>query len=96
MLLIYCDNIDQYILSTELVTRYQKLGMPVKSHCRHIELFNYGEVINKPELYVSCPFYPNSSFEGDDYRLEYLVAGKDFEFSRKLVFRVPHHLNIGK
>ncbi|XP_012278230.1 uncharacterized protein LOC105698504 isoform X2 [Orussus abietinus] len=74
----------------KLITRYQDINAEGTSVCRHIHL--YGNVTHQrpSELFVSCPF-SDDSFEGASYRLEYLVVGKCYEFSRKLVFNVPIH-----
>ncbi|XP_057325549.1 uncharacterized protein LOC130667741 isoform X1 [Microplitis mediator] len=75
-----------------MTTRYQELGAR-KSYCRHIQLRGLKEINKLPNLFISCPF-SNSSFEGIPYRLEYLIAGDNYEYSKKLVFQVPDHLSI--
>lgn len=77
-----------------MTTRYQELGAQ-KSYCRHIQLRGLKEINKLPNLFISCPF-SNSSFEGIPYRLEYLIAGDNYEYSKKLVFQVPDHLSIGE
>ncbi|XP_034952250.1 uncharacterized protein [Chelonus insularis] len=82
-------NTDFY----KLTTRYQDIGNPKQSHCRYFQLSGHNETVELPELFVSCIF-SNSSFEGQPYRLEYLISGDSYEYSRKFVFKVPHHLSI--
>ncbi|XP_001604511.1 uncharacterized protein LOC100120917 isoform X1 [Nasonia vitripennis] len=76
-----------------LTMRYQTLGDEKTSACRNVRF--YGNASNLPlqDFFVSCPFY-NSSFENSPYRLEYLVSGPNYEYSRKLVFIVPNHIFI--
>lgn len=78
-----------------LTTRYQTLGDEETSACRNVRF--YSNVSNLPlqDFFVSCPF-SNSSFENSPYRLEYLVSGPNYEYSRKLVFIVPNHIFIGE
>ncbi|CAG5094910.1 Protein of unknown function [Cotesia congregata] len=75
-----------------MTTRYQELGAQ-KSYCRHIQLGDLKEANELPNLFISCPF-SNSSFEGVPYRLEYLITGNNYEYSKKFVFQVPDHLSI--
>lgn len=65
------------------------------SVCTQIDLNgNTTDAVPK-RFFLSCPF-TNQSFEGSPYRLEYSVSGKSFEYSKKLVFMIPHHESIGK
>ncbi|KAK0179883.1 hypothetical protein PV327_005594 [Microctonus hyperodae] len=78
-----------------LITRYQDVDPKnsENSHCRHIKLFDFEYSTVTPEIFISCPF-SNFSFEGVAYRLEYLIGGKNYEYSRKFIFKVPYHLSI--
>ncbi|XP_011500596.1 PREDICTED: uncharacterized protein LOC105364382 isoform X2 [Ceratosolen solmsi marchali] len=73
-----------------LITRYQNLGDEETSSCHRVKF--YGNVTTYPlkEFHLSCPF-SNNSFENNPYRLEYLISGDNYEYSRKLVFIVPNH-----
>ncbi|XP_023247431.1 uncharacterized protein LOC106635760 isoform X2 [Copidosoma floridanum] len=76
----------------KLVTRYQSLGGE-ESACRHVEFSRKLHTEAPNFFYVSCPF-SNRSFENSQYRLEYLISSKNYEYSRKLVFIVPNHRYI--
>lgn len=73
-----------------LTTRYQSLMNERLSMCTHIALHGNTTDLVPNKFFISCPF-TNQSFEGSPYRLEYSASGKRFEYSKKLVFNVPHH-----
>ncbi|CAK9812967.1 hypothetical protein ANTQUA_LOCUS7476 [Anthophora quadrimaculata] len=77
-----------------LVTRYQNLLNESESACRYVKL--YGNETHPPpkELYVSCPF-SNESYESIPYRLDYLVTGERYNYSKRYIFNVPVHRFIG-
>ncbi|XP_047362061.1 uncharacterized protein LOC124953971 isoform X1 [Vespa velutina] len=76
-----------------LTTRYQSLMDENISVCTHIALHGNTTDSVPNRFILSCPF-TNQSFEGSPYRLEYSVSGKRFEYSKKLVFIIPHHESI--
>ncbi|KAJ8680618.1 hypothetical protein QAD02_016405 [Eretmocerus hayati] len=78
-----------------LITRYQSLGDEDTSACRHVEFFKNSSMAPLKDFFVSCPF-SNNSFENAPYRLEYLISGDNYEYSRKFVFIVPNHRSIDK
>ncbi|XP_017789355.1 PREDICTED: uncharacterized protein LOC108571752 isoform X2 [Habropoda laboriosa] len=73
-----------------LVTRYQNLLNESESACRYVKL--YGNETHPPpdEFYVSCPF-SNESYESIPYRLDYLVTGERYNYSKRYIFNVPIH-----
>lgn len=77
-----------------LITRYQNLGDKKSSHCRDNRFYDFDKFENGRDIFVACPF-SNSSFEAVDYRLEYLIIGHYYEYSRQLIFTVPNHSSIG-
>ncbi|KAK2581249.1 hypothetical protein KPH14_008039 [Odynerus spinipes] len=76
-----------------LTTRYQSLMDEHISMCSHIALHRNTTDLVPNKFFISCPF-TNQSFENSPYRLEYSVSGKRFEYSKKLVFIIPHHESI--
>lgn len=78
-----------------LVTRYQSLLDENEAACRYIELYGNETVPAPKELYVSCPF-SDESYESVPYRLDYLVTGEKYKYSKRYVFNVPVHKVIGE
>ncbi|OAD57020.1 hypothetical protein WN48_02819 [Eufriesea mexicana] len=78
-----------------LVTRYQSLLDENEAACRYIELYGNATVPTPKELYVSCPF-ADESYESVPYRLDYLVTGEKYKYSKRYVFNVPVHKFIGE
>ncbi|XP_076228523.1 uncharacterized protein LOC116432018 [Nomia melanderi] len=76
-----------------LIARYQNLLNSNQSHCRRIKF--YGNATNPaPEqLYVSCPF-SNDSYESFPYRLDLLVTGDTYSYSKQYIFNVPRQESI--
>ena len=88
--------ISKFNLVPGLITRYQDSGDNRHVACREIEIYRKDSNVSFPELFVSCPFAEETEIEGITYRLEYLVVGSSYEYSKKLVFIVPRHTFIGK
>lgn len=80
---------------TGLITRYQNLLNSNQSHCRRVGL--YGNATNPApkQLYVSCPF-SNDSYESFPYRLDILITGGTYSYSKQYIFNVPRQELIGK
>lgn len=78
-----------------LVTRYQSLLNENESICRYVEVHGNETDPAPKELYVSCPF-SDESYESVPYRLEYLVTGEKYKYSKRYVFNVPVHRFIGE
>ncbi|XP_058807442.1 uncharacterized protein LOC131673451 [Phymastichus coffea] len=83
------DNVN----FNRLTTRYQSLGDEETSVCRHVHFYRNQTNYRFKDFFVACPFY-NNSYENNTYRLEYLISGDNYEYSRKLVFVVPDHKSI--
>ncbi|KAI4486498.1 PREDICTED: uncharacterized protein LOC106791229 isoform X1 [Polistes canadensis] len=76
-----------------LTTRYQSLMDENISTCTHIAFYGNTTDSVPNKFFLSCPF-TNQSYEGSPYRLEYFVSRKTLEYSKKLVFIIPHHESI--
>ncbi|XP_043274478.1 uncharacterized protein [Venturia canescens] len=81
------------IAFNRLIARYQDASNYRHADCFEIDIHPKNEETLFPEIFFSCPF-AEETFEATPYRLQYLVVGKDFEYSRKLVFVVPRHMEI--
>lgn len=73
-----------------LTTRYQEIANENENVCRHIELYGNSSHPAPKDLYVSCPFN-DMTYEGTSYRLECLVIGKNYAYTKKYIFYVPQH-----
>ncbi|XP_053987508.1 uncharacterized protein LOC128880941 [Hylaeus volcanicus] len=73
-----------------LTTIYRSLLDENELACRRIDLYGNQTDPAPKELYVSCPF-SNDSYESLPYRLDYLVTGKTYNYSKQYIFNVPVH-----
>ncbi|GAB1866897.1 SEFIR domain-containing protein [Camponotus japonicus] len=73
-----------------LTIRYQNIANENENACRYVELYGNATHPAPKELYVSCPF-SDATYEGSPYRLEYLMIGENFVYSKKYIFYVPQH-----
>nr|XP_012216261.1 PREDICTED: uncharacterized protein LOC105668447 isoform X1 [Linepithema humile] len=101
-LYVYVTNFEEQIKATafnlsisdisfnSLTMRYQEIANKNENACRHIELYGNSSHPAPKDLYVSCPFN-DATYEGASYRLECLVIGKNYVYTKKYIFYVPWH-----
>ncbi|XP_076653491.1 uncharacterized protein LOC143359449 isoform X2 [Halictus rubicundus] len=73
-----------------LITRYQNLNHSNESACRHVKFYGNETHPSPKELYVSCPFH-DETYELTSYKLDILLTGETYNYSKMYIFNVPRH-----
>ncbi|XP_015175205.1 PREDICTED: uncharacterized protein LOC107065755 isoform X1 [Polistes dominula] len=77
-----------------LTIRYQSLLDENNYKCMHVSSYgNKTDLESNNKFSLSCSFL-SQSYEGSPYRLQYFVARETWQYSKKLVFIIPHHESI--